>query len=85
MGVTKNNLQSVLRRKAQQTQVTVAPSNRTSTDQGRNTQASQNEAIPPLITAEVATANRCQDWGEALDVSVFYGRTKELTTAVDCE
>ncbi|MEW6491808.1 MAG: NB-ARC domain-containing protein, partial [Cyanobacteriota bacterium] len=78
--VTKNNLQSVLRRKAQQAQVAVAPSNSTSTDHGRNTQASQNEAIPPLITAEVATANRCQDWGEALDASVFYGRTEELTT-----
>lgn len=78
--VTKNNLQSVLRRKAQQVQVVVAPSNSTSADQGRNTQAPQNEAIPPLITAEVATANRCQDWGEAIDVSVFYGRTKELTT-----
>ncbi len=78
--VTKNNLQSVLRRKAQQAQVAVAPSNSNSTDQGRNSQTYHSEVTPHLISAEVATANRCQDWGEAIDVSVFYGRTEELTT-----
>jgi WD40 repeat protein/transcriptional regulator with XRE-family HTH domain/GTPase SAR1 family protein len=30
--------------------------------------------------AETRIANKRQDWGEALDVSVFYGRTQELTT-----
>jgi Predicted ATPase len=51
--VTKSNVQSVLRRKAQQVQVVVALSNSTS-------------------------ANRCQDWGEAIDVCDFYGRAEEL-------
>ena len=32
--------------------------------------------------AEGRIANKHQDWGEALDVSVFYGRTAELTTLV---
>jgi WD40 repeat protein len=76
--VTKNNLQSVLRRKAQQAQVVVAPSNSTSTDSGRNTPGYQSKATPHLIPASVATVNRCQDWGEATDVSVFYGRAEEL-------
>jgi hypothetical protein len=30
--------------------------------------------------AKARTANKHQDWGEALDVSLFYGRTEELTT-----
>lgn len=32
--------------------------------------------------AEGRIANKHQDWGEALDVSLFYGRTEELTTLV---
>src|SRR4028119_2179064 len=31
-------------------------------------------------TAEGRIANKHQDWGEAIDVSLFYGRTEELTT-----
>jgi hypothetical protein len=30
--------------------------------------------------AKARIANKHQDWGEALDVSLFYGRTEELTT-----
>jgi signal recognition particle GTPase len=30
--------------------------------------------------AEGRIANKHQDWGEAIDVSLFYGRTEELTT-----
>jgi len=30
--------------------------------------------------AKARMANKHQDWGEALDVSLFYGRTEELTT-----
>jgi ATP-dependent Clp protease ATP-binding subunit ClpA len=76
--VTKSNVHSVLRRKAQQVSVVVAPSNSTSTNDSRNTQAYQSDATTHSVTAEGSTANRCQDWGEAIDVSVFYGRTEEL-------
>jgi len=76
--VTKSNVQSVLRRKAQQVSVVVAPSNSTSTNYGINTQAYQSDTTAHSVTAEGSTANRCTDWGEAIDVSVFYGRTEEL-------
>jgi hypothetical protein len=76
--VTKSNVHSVLRRKAQQVPVVVAPSNSTSSNNGINTQAYQSNATTHSVTAEGATANSCQDWGEAIDVSVFYGRTEEL-------
>ncbi|HEY9819692.1 MAG TPA: hypothetical protein V6D35_02795 [Candidatus Sericytochromatia bacterium] len=76
--VTKGNVHSVLRRKAQQVAVVVAVSNSTSTNDGINIQAYQSDATTHSITAEGSTANRCEDWGEAIDVSVFYGRTEEL-------
>src|SRR5919199_637257 len=76
--VTKSNVQSVLRRKALQVSVVVAPSNSTSTNESTNTQAYQSDATTHSVTADVATANSCQDWGEAIDVSVFYGRVEEL-------
>ncbi|HEY9665632.1 MAG TPA: NB-ARC domain-containing protein [Coleofasciculaceae cyanobacterium] len=38
------------------------------------------EAIGGLATAPSAIAQRRQDWGEATDVSVFFGRTAELET-----
>jgi WD40 repeat protein len=76
--VTKSNVHSVLRRKAQQVSVIVAPSNSTPTNESRNTQAYQSDATTHLIAAEGVTANRCQDWGEAIDVSDFYGRAEEL-------
>ena len=76
--VTKSNVQSVLRRKAQQAQVAVAPSHPTQANLGRNAQTFQSGATTHWVTADVTTANRCQDWGEAIDVSVFYGRTEEL-------
>jgi WD40 repeat protein len=78
--VTKSNVQSVLRRKAQQAQVAVAPSPSTQTNLDRKAQTFQSGATTHRVTADVATANRCQDWGEAIDVSVFYGRTEELAT-----
>jgi hypothetical protein len=59
--VTKGNVQSVLRRKAQQVSVVVAPSNSTSTNYGINTQAYQSDTTAHSVTAEGATANRCED------------------------
>jgi WD40 repeat protein len=76
--VTKSNVHSVLRRKAQQVAVVVAVSNSTSTNDGINIQAYQSDATTHSIAAEGASPNRCQDWGEAIDVSVFYGRAEEL-------
>ena len=39
-------------------------------------------ALPQALAAGVSNANTCQsgDWGEAPDVSIFYGRIKELAT-----
>lgn len=39
------------------------------------TAPSQGQSVAPLITA-----NRQQDWGAAIDVSIFHGRTEELAT-----
>ena len=35
--------------------------------------------VPNEIDSEVAIGNPYQDWGEAVDVSVFYGRTEEIS------
>jgi len=50
--VTKSNVQSVLRRKAQQVSVVVAPSNSTSTNYGINTQACQSDTTAHSVTAD---------------------------------
>jgi WD40 repeat protein len=36
--------------------------------------------IPVLVGHEQVTANKHQDWGEAIDVSIFYGRSEEMAT-----
>ncbi len=36
------------------------------------------ETVSQLLITQEGTANRCQDWGEAIDVSAFFGRTAEL-------
>ncbi|MEP0878946.1 AAA-like domain-containing protein [Funiculus sociatus GB2-M2] len=62
--VTKSNVHSVLRRKAQQVPVVVEPSNSTSVNISRNTQIYQIDT-PGWVAAEESAANRYQDWGEA--------------------
>jgi len=42
--------------------------------------AQLDDAVRLDEKAEARIANKRQDWGEALDVSLFYGRTEELTT-----
>ncbi len=37
-------------------------------------------ALPNLEDAQGASSKQAQDWGDAIDVSTFYGRTKELAT-----
>ncbi|MBD1887395.1 NB-ARC domain-containing protein [Microcoleus vaginatus] len=76
--VNKSKVQSVLRRKAPQMQVVTAPSNSTSIDEIRNTQADRSDTTTHWVTVEGSTANKCQDWGEAIDVCDFYGRAEEL-------
>jgi len=46
-----------------------------------NNQLEEAATKPPyFVERKELLANRRQDWGEAVDVSVFYGRTEELTT-----
>lgn len=73
--VTKSNLHSVLRRRAQQLQVGEMgfrerqPNGRW----GDREVGRENSSITPSPKLH-------QDWGEAIDVSVFYGRSEELAT-----
>jgi hypothetical protein len=74
--VSKNNVQAVLRRQALQKQSVAHPI-------GTRSDGWINKA-EGLVTAastktESLSANRHQHWGEAIDVSVFYGRSEELT------
>ncbi len=74
--VTKNSVQAVLRRQAQQKQSvadSLIPPN-TSINNYVNTEVAINANLKHLTT------NKRQHWGEAIDVSVFYGRSEELTT-----
>ena len=63
--VTKSNVQSVLKRYSRHL---LAGEKRSHPDVTPN----------PMPVIEVI--NQHQDWGEAVDVSIFYGRTTELTT-----
>jgi len=66
--VTKHNFRSIVRQRAQQTQ---APTTQP------DTPAEGARVAPEFIDFRMVSAQR-QDWGEAIDVSVFYGREKEL-------
>lgn len=48
----------------------------------RHLQQTLAVAIPDVKDAERANIKQSQDWGDAIDVSTFYGRTKELATLV---
>lgn len=83
--VTKSNFQSVLRRhwipaiesgvpdllEVQEVQPELLSSKNHSSNQGTSSQLQK--------TTEV-TLNKHQDWGEAFDVSIFYGRILEIAT-----
>ena len=64
--VTKNNFQSVLKRYSRSLLVSEA-------------QPIQGVAPNPMAALSIST-NKHQDWGDAVDVSVFYNRTEELAT-----
>lgn len=72
--VTKKNIQSVLRR-------WLAQQNATSTDQSENdATSSSSDSEPTLLRSNLSVnTNRYQYWGEAIDVSIFYGRQAEMT------
>jgi ATP-dependent Clp protease ATP-binding subunit ClpA len=86
--VTKNNFQSILKRYARQTQISASFSAISSTSDlaksDRNSEINESlditaleNAIPP-DNPSTYFSHAHQDWGDALDVSVFYGRTAEL-------
>jgi WD40 repeat protein len=66
--VTKSNIQSVLRRQQPATQAAA-------------TAVSIPASLPEIKvdTLTVQAANNHQDWGDAADVSIFYGRNEEIT------
>jgi WD40 repeat protein len=68
--VTKSNVQSVLRRQAQQAQLAVALP---------NSQIShQIDQQIDRVATDLTKLNKTINWGEAIDVSIFYGRAEEL-------
>ncbi|CAA9588718.1 High-affinity carbon uptake protein Hat/HatR [uncultured Synechococcales cyanobacterium] len=75
--VTKSNLRSVLRGESQQlVSAPLVASNISAAAQ--NTQLNPLRLAPNSVNFKQDTANNCQDWGESVDVSVFFGRTEEL-------
>ena len=75
--VTKSNVQSIMRRKAQQAQVTVALPN-SQISHNINQQIDRSSTIANRVTTDVTKLNKSINWGEAIDVSIFYGRAEEL-------
>ncbi len=73
--VTKNNLHLVLK----QLYVAMHEAERTRSSVMEKWQKAQF-IEPNLLTAESSKANQRQDWGDAIDVSIFSGRVVELTT-----
>ncbi|MEG4073708.1 NB-ARC domain-containing protein [Microcoleus sp. Pol14C2] len=75
--VTKSNVQSVMRRKAQQAQVTV-PLPHSQISHKINKQIDRSGTIADRVTTDLTKVNKSINWGEAIDVSIFYGRAEEL-------
>ncbi len=78
--VTKSNFQSVLRRRQSSPEGSVdVPVHQPLQPHRRSSRRPKLlRATAPI--AAPAIASKRQDWGEAIDVSIFYGRTTELTT-----
>jgi WD40 repeat protein/DNA-binding MarR family transcriptional regulator len=76
--VTKSNVQSVLRRHHQRLQSSNPPPPPSPEDRGgRENREEDRETLPP---PQHPTPPLHCDWGEAIDVTTFYGRVEELTT-----
>ena len=77
--VTKHNLQVVIRTHAKRFQ--------DSPSQAQTSQMSTHNPLIALVNSHISEAidsnvKRC-DWGNAIDTSIFYGRTEELATVKD--
>ncbi|MEG4917142.1 WD40 domain-containing protein [Microcoleus sp. B7-D4] len=75
--VTKSNVQSVMRRQAQHTQLAV-PLPNSQISHNINQQIDRSGTIADRLTTDVTKLNKTINWGEAIDVSIFYGRAEEL-------
>lgn len=71
--VTKNNFHGVLKQQQNVTDLT----EQVRTVLEKKWQQTQ-EPLPKLQTTAETMAEPCQDWGDAIDVSVFHSRTEEL-------
>jgi len=75
--VTKNNLHGVIKRSAQKENNIAA----SQSVLGRQTQYQAHKVeLSDENLHERVTRNQYRDWGETVDVSLFYGRTQELAT-----
>ena len=83
--VTKINFQRVLNRYAQQTQTATAVPVISSLSNGQlNTNKNLTQLKQKQNTSLIPEVNLPhQDWGEAIDVSIFYGRNNELIQLED--
>ncbi len=72
--VTKNNIHAVLK------QQYVAIHGTAPTPRIYSGLPQVQASVPNLLTSDQSPAKQRQDWGEEVDVSVFYGRTAELST-----
>lgn len=78
--VTKSNLQSVLRRKVSQLQELAASSNISEIHiQNKNFQSDSTKLFSHESNFENVTVSKRYDWGEAINITSFYGRTEEVT------
>ena len=75
--VTKSNFQSVLRRQAQQAQVAVSLLN-SQISHKIEEQVDRTGPIADRAPTDLTKLNKTINWGEAIDVSIFYGRAEEL-------
>ncbi len=75
--ISKNNLQSVLRRHLSLPKLEI-PDHQQSSEEQITTQSSQLTAQE--AEEESLMVKTHQRWGEAVDTSIFYGRTEELMT-----
>ncbi|TAE01980.1 MAG: NACHT domain-containing protein [Oscillatoriales cyanobacterium] len=75
--VTKSNFQSVLRRQAQQAQLAV-PLPNSQINRNINEQVDRSGPIADRATIDLTKLNKTINWGEAIDVSIFYGRAEEI-------
>lgn len=80
--VSKNNFQGVLKRRQIHADCAcqICGTGSTLPEQLQPSSVVVPQVLKSYLTSPEVTTNRYQDWGEAIDVSKFYGRTVELAT-----